>query len=110
MGRIGPFQYSDIEDVKEYLSSVQSVSLPIARLSTLTQQDEMRQAMMMLYVRVPVSRKEFKAKFGNFPEETFPKALDELRSKGLIVEENDEIRLSEKGDPWRFNIAWEFFK
>jgi coproporphyrinogen III oxidase-like Fe-S oxidoreductase len=110
MGHIGPFQYSDVEDVKEYTASVQRLSFPLARLSTLTQQDEMRQAMMMLYVRVPVIRKEFKAKFGQLPEEAFPEAIEELRSKGLISEERDQIRLSEKGDPWRFNIAWEFFK
>jgi len=24
--------------------------------------------------------------------------------------ENGKIRLTEKGDPWRFNIAWEFFE
>jgi oxygen-independent coproporphyrinogen-3 oxidase len=110
MGRIGSFQYSDVEDVKEYISSVQSASFPIARLSKLSQDDEMRQAMMMLYVRVPVDKHKFKVKFGRFPEEAFPKALEELRNKGLISEEHEEIRLSEKGDPWRFNIAWEFFK
>jgi hypothetical protein len=24
--------------------------------------------------------------------------------------ENGKIKLTEKGDPWRFNIAWEFFE
>ena len=65
---------------------------------------------MMLYVRVQVNRNQFKTKFGKYPDEAFPKAFEELRNKGLILEEQDEIRLSEKGDPWRFNIAWEFFK
>ena len=45
----------------------------------------MRKAMMMLYVRVPVNREEFKAKFGKFPEEAFPKTLEELQRKGLIM-------------------------
>jgi coproporphyrinogen III oxidase-like Fe-S oxidoreductase len=110
MGLIGPFHYSDVEDVKEYMATVQSQPFPIARLATLTQQDEMRKTMMMIYVRVPVNLQRFKTRFGRFPEEVFPKALEELRRKGLITEENGEIRLSEKGDPWRFNIAWEFFK
>jgi coproporphyrinogen III oxidase-like Fe-S oxidoreductase len=70
----------------------------------------MRKAMMMMYVRVPVNRQDFKAKFGQFPEEAFPKAIEELEHKGLIVQENGAFKLSEKGDPWRFNIAWEFFK
>jgi coproporphyrinogen III oxidase-like Fe-S oxidoreductase len=68
----------------------------------------MQQAMMMIYVRVPVNRKKFRATFGKYPENAFPKAFKKLRSNGLITEENNEIRLSEKGDPWRFNIAWEF--
>ena len=110
MGHIGSFHYSDVEDVKEYIAAVESRSFPISRLATLTLEDEMRKAMMMIYVRARVNRERFKAKFGRFPEEAFPKALEELRGKGLIVEENGEIYLSEKGDPWRFNIAWEFFK
>lgn len=110
MGHLGPFHYSDIEKVEDYISAAQNQPFPIARFATLTPDDEMRKTMMMIYVRVPVNRVGFKTKFGKYPEEAFPKALEELRSKGLIVEENGEIRLSEKGDPWRFNIAWEFFK
>ncbi len=110
MGHIGKFHYSDVEDVKEYIATAETSSFPISRLATLTKEDEMRKAMMMIYVRVPVKREYFKTKFGKYPEEAFPKALEELRSKDLIIEENDEIKLSEKGDPWRFNIAWEFFK
>ena len=110
MGHIGRFHYSDVEDVKDYIVAVQNQPFAIARLATMTLEDEMRKTMMMIYVRVPVNRERFKARFGRFPEEAFPKALEELRRKDLIVEENDEIRLSEKGDPWRFNIAWEFFK
>ena len=110
MGVIGRFHYSDVEDVKEYIATVQNQPFAIARLTTMTLEEEMRKEMMMIYVRVPVNRENFKEKFGRFPEEVFPKALEELQRKGLIIEENGEIRLTEKGDPWRFNIAWEFFK
>lgn len=44
-----------------------------------------------------------------FPEEACPDAIERLRQKGLIEVKDDIIRLSSKGDPWRFNIAWEFF-
>ena len=110
MGHIGSFQYSDFEDVKEYLNSVQAGHFPIGRLTSISPVDEIRKAMMMLYVHVPVNVKEFNERFGKSPDEAFPEAMEKLRRKGLIVEENNEIRLSEKGDPWRFNIAWEFFK
>jgi coproporphyrinogen III oxidase-like Fe-S oxidoreductase len=110
MGHIGSFHYSDIEEVKEYISTVRSGSFPLARLAMLSQEDEMRKAMMLIYIRVPVEREKFKAQFGKFPEEAFPDAIEKLQHKGLIVVEDGKIRLTEKGDPWRFNIAWEFFK
>lgn len=110
MGHIGRFLYSDIEDVKEYINSIESESFPLARLATLSQEDEMRKAMMLIYIRVPVDREKFKTQFGKFPEEAFPDAIERLQRKGLIGLEDGKIRLTEKGDPWRFNIAWEFFK
>jgi len=110
MGYIGRFLYSDLEDVKEYIASVQSGVFPLARLAQLSKEDEMRNAMMLIYIRVPVDREKFRIQFGKFPEEAFPKAIEELLHKGLIVVEDGKIKLSEKGDPWRFNIAWEFFE
>jgi len=35
---------------------------------------------------------------------------DKLKRNGLIKEEKGKIELTEKGDPWRFNSAWEFFE
>jgi coproporphyrinogen III oxidase-like Fe-S oxidoreductase len=110
MGRLGSYLYSDIEKVEEYITSVHDGKLPIAKLTKLSKEDEMRSAMMMIYIRVPVDREEFKTQFGKFPEEAFPKALDKLKHNRLIKIEDNKIKLTEKGDTWRFNIAWEFFK
>lgn len=110
MGRLGRYLYSDIENVEDYISTVQNGGLPIAKLAKLSTEDEMRTAMMLIYVRVPVNREEFKAQFGKFPEDAFPDAIDKLQRNELIKVENGKIELTEKGDPWRFNIAWEFFK
>jgi oxygen-independent coproporphyrinogen-3 oxidase len=110
MGRIGSFPYSDIEGVQDYITAVKKGVFPIAKLSSLSKEDEMREAMMLIYIRIPVDREEFKAQFGKFPEEAFPHAISRLLQKGLIEVINNKIRLTEKGDPWRFNIAWEFFK
>jgi len=70
----------------------------------------MRKAMMLIYIRVPVNREQFKKDHGKFPEEIFPEALKRLSNMGLIETQNGNIQLTEKGDPWRFNVAWEFFK
>jgi oxygen-independent coproporphyrinogen III oxidase len=110
MGHLGSFQYSDKEDVKEYMLAAQNGTLPLARLAKLSNTDEMKKAMMLIYIRVPVEREEFRNQFGKFPEEAFPKAIGTLKQKGLIDDRDGRIALTEKGDPWRFNIAWEFFK
>lgn len=110
MGHLGSFQYSDIEDVKEYVLAVQKGLLPLARLAKLSDEDEMKKTMMLIYIRVPVEHEDFKSKFGIFPEEAFPRAIAALKQKGLIEDKEGKIALTEKGDPWRFNIAWEFFR
>jgi coproporphyrinogen III oxidase-like Fe-S oxidoreductase len=110
MGHLGRYLYSDIETVEEYVAKVQNGGLPIAKLARLSMEDEMKATMMLIYVRLPVDREEFKAQFGKFPEEAFPKAIDKLQHLELIKVEDNKIRLTKKGDPWRFNIAWEFFK
>ena len=110
MGHLKNHIYSDVEDVKNYIATVQSGAFPIARLATTTPEEEMRKTMMRIYIRVPVDREKFKAQFGKFPEEEFPDAIRRLQQKGLIETRDDKVRLTEKGDPWRVNIAWEFFK
>jgi oxygen-independent coproporphyrinogen-3 oxidase len=110
MGNIDRFLYSDIEDIQGYISKVEEGVFPIARLTQISEEEEMRKAMMLVYIRVPVDREQFRVKFGKFPEEVFPNAIGKLKNKGLIQVRDGKIQLTEKGDPWRFNISWEFFK
>lgn len=63
MGHMGSFNYSDVEDVKEYINTVDCGAFPLAKLSVLSQEDEMRKAMRLIYIRVPLDRKKFKAHF-----------------------------------------------
>jgi coproporphyrinogen III oxidase-like Fe-S oxidoreductase len=110
MGHIARFLYSDIEDIQSYIAKVNTGMFPIARLTKISTEEEMRKAMMLIYIRVPVDRAKFRVKFGKFPEEVFPHAISKLKNEGLIEIRDGKIKLTERGDPWRFNIAWEFFK
>ncbi len=47
-------------------------------------------------------------KFGTTPEKVFPKQLEKLKNQGLIEIDEQEIRLTKKGELWKGNIAWEF--
>jgi oxygen-independent coproporphyrinogen-3 oxidase len=109
MGHVGSFLYSDIENVQAYIEAVGSGAFPIERVVKLSVEDEMRKAMMLIYIRVPLDRDVFRSRFGKLPEEVFPDAIHRLQEKGLIKTKDGKIQLTEEGDPWRFNVAWEFF-
>lgn len=108
MGYLQRFSYSNIEDINTYMETVKAGKLPIAKLSESTMDDMMRRTMSRLYLRLPVSKKEFMEKFNTTPEAVFPKQIEKLKAEGLIEIDENEIRLTKKGELWKGNIAWEF--
>lgn len=108
MGYLQKFSYSNIENINDYMATVKSGKLPISRLSESTTEDMMRRTMTRLYLRLPVSKKEFMEKFGTTPEKVFPKQLQKLKDKGLIEIDDKEVRITKLGEVWKGNIAWEF--
>ena len=89
-------------------NAVNQGKFPISKLSVYSLEDEMGKMMMKLYIRLPVNKKEFKNRFGKFPEEVFEKPIKKLIKKGLIEMDDKEIRLTKLGDIWRYNVCWEF--
>ena len=108
MGYLQRFSYSNIEDINIYMETVKAGKLPIAKLSESTMDDMMRRTMSRLYLRLPVSKKEFMEKFNTTPEAVFPKQIEKLKAEGLIEIDENEIRLTKMGELWKGNIAWEF--
>jgi oxygen-independent coproporphyrinogen III oxidase len=108
MGYLQRFSYSNIEDIGGYMATVATGKLPIQRLSESNDDDMMRREMSRLYIRLPVSKKEFLEKFGKLPEDAFPKQLQRLKAKGLVEINDKEIKLTKHGEVWKGNIAWEF--
>jgi oxygen-independent coproporphyrinogen III oxidase len=108
MGYLQKFSYSNIENINDYMTTVASGKLPISRLSESTTDDMMRRTMSRLYLRLPVSKKQFMEKFNTTPEQVFPKQLQKLKEQGLIEIDDAEVRISKKGEVWKGNIAWEF--
>ena len=108
MGYLQKFSYSNLENINDYMETVKSGKLPICRLSESTNEDMMRRTMTRLYLRLPVSKKEFMEKFCTTPEKVFPKQLQKLKEKGLIEIDDKEVRITKLGEIWKGNIAWEF--
>jgi len=108
MGYLGKYSYENIESSSAYIDMVRRGMFPIAKLSISSRDDEMRQVMMRLYIRQPVNKQRFLKQFGKLPEDVFPTTINRLEENGLIEVDDKEIRLTKKGDAWRYNIAWEF--
>jgi oxygen-independent coproporphyrinogen-3 oxidase len=108
MGYLQKFSYSNLEDINDYMKTVDAGRLPISRLSESTPEDMMRRTMTRLYLRLPVDKKEFKQKFGTTPETVFPQQLEKLKAKGLIEINEKEVKLTKLGEVWKGNIVWEF--
>lgn len=108
MGYLQKFSYSNLEDINDYMATVKKGKLPICKLSESSTEDMMRRTMTRLYLRLPVSKKEFMDKFQTTPEKVFPKQLQKLKTQELIEIDDKEIRLTKKGELWKGNIAWEF--
>jgi coproporphyrinogen III oxidase-like Fe-S oxidoreductase len=47
-------------------------------------------------------------KFNTTPEKVFPKQIEKLKAEGLLETDENEVRLTKKGELWKGNIAWEF--
>ncbi|MCW8802347.1 MAG: coproporphyrinogen III oxidase family protein [Candidatus Bathyarchaeota archaeon] len=108
MGYLQRFSYSNIENAQEYIKAVNEGKFPIARLSESTEKEMMQKVMTKLYLRLPIIKAEFQEKFGKLPEDVYPEQLKRLQKKGLIAINDEEIKLTELGDLWKANIAWEF--
>ena len=108
MGYLQRFSYSNLENINDYMKTVNAERLPISKLSESTPEDMMRRTMTRLYLRLPVDKKEFKQKFGTTPEKVFPQQLQKLKAKGLIEIDEKEVKLTKLGEVWKGIIAWEF--
>ncbi len=110
MGNLGKFSYVDLEPSGAYMDAVCNGNFPISKLSMSSKEDEMGKMMMRLYIRLPVNKMEFKNRFGKLPEEAYTSTISRLEKKGLIEVDEHEIRLTKRGDVWRYNVCWEFLR
>ena len=108
MGYFQKFSYSNLDLANGYIAAVQEGRLPIAKLAKSTDKDMMLKFMTKLYLRLPVDKMDFQKRFGKLPEDVYPEQLKRLEDKGLIQIDEKEIKLTQLGDLWKANIAWEF--
>lgn len=104
-------RYSNTEKIEEYIKNVMTERLDRNRIIHEIQKEyDAEKEYMLLGLRkiVGVNISEFKLKFGDNPIYLFRNELKKLTDEGLIIVDEDFIRLNNKGIDLA-NLVWEEF-
>ena len=104
-------RYSNTENIEEYINNIHKKCFEKNRIIHEVQtEDDARKEFMLLGLRKVdgVKINEFKNKFGDNPIYLYRNQLDKLSKENLIIVDNDNIRLSNRGIDLA-NLVWEEF-
>ena len=104
-------RYSNTEDIKEYIKNVQKGEFERNRIiHEIQKEEDSKKEFMLLGLRKidGIKISEFKNKFGDNPIYLYRKELKKLSDEKLIIIQDDNIRLSNKGIDLA-NLVWEEF-
>ena len=104
-------RYSNTEDIKEYIKNVQKGEFEKNRIiHEIQKEEDSKKEFMLLGLRKidGIKISEFKNKFGDNPIYLYRKELKKLSDEKLIIIQDDNIRLSNKGIDLA-NLVWEEF-
>ena len=104
-------RYSNTEDIKEYIKNVQKGEFEKNRIiHEIQKEDDSKKEFMLLGLRKidGIKISEFKNKFGDNPIYLYRNELKKLSDEKLIIIQDDNIRLSNKGIDLA-NLVWEEF-
>jgi oxygen-independent coproporphyrinogen-3 oxidase len=105
---IREFMYTNIRNIREYIENIDA-GRPVLDFSTyLTKEQEMRRVMIRGLKVGTVYKSDFKARFGVALSQVFGATIDPLADEGYLVERDDEIQLTRKGQLFS-NAVWERF-
>lgn len=107
-GRLAHTQFFNHCKMDDYLDAVEAGGLPVWRGAPLPREERMRRAMMINLRARGVRRSAFVRTFGVDPAEAFPEVFALLRRYGLLLEENDVVRLSPRGQLDASSVAARF--
>ena len=104
-------RYSNTEDIKEYIKNVQKGEFEKNRIiHEIQKEDDSKKEFMLLGLRKidGIKISEFKSKFGDNPIYLYRNEFKKLSDEKLIIIQDDNIRLSNKGIDLA-NLVWEEF-
>lgn len=108
MGVVNDYIYVNIGELDRYQEHVRSGMLPINAGIKGAEAERPNGAMALGLRRLAVSKAQFQERFGAPPESFFGAVIDDLIERGLLTDDDDEIRLTELGTVFAYNVAKEF--
>ena len=104
-------RYSNTENIEEYINNIHKKCFEKNRIihEVQTEEDARKEFMLLGLRKIDgVKINEFKNKFGDNPIYLYRNQLDKLSKENLIIVDNDNIRLSNRGIDLA-NLVWEEF-
>jgi oxygen-independent coproporphyrinogen-3 oxidase len=105
----GRFYLNTGESLSRYASYLQEDALPINRGKIRTADDERRWAVAIPLKHNGVSKERFRALAGMPVGEAFPRQIGNLKKYGLVEEEGDTLRLTERGVFFADEVVTQFY-
>ncbi|WP_378789592.1 coproporphyrinogen-III oxidase family protein [Nonomuraea fastidiosa] len=109
MGTVNEYTYVNVAELKRY-TELTAQGVPPVNAGQLTPHEERPRATMAMGLRMlSVARQTFRDRHGQEPEDVFGPLLDDLTRRDLLVCDTDEIRLTELGALFGYDVAKEFY-
>lgn len=97
-GYLGHTRYRNHGPIQHYLKPLRDDQLPTVEKEILTLNNQMEEQLFLgLRKKDGVSKAQFKEKFGVTLEQVYKEKIPKLIEKGLLLEDDTSIQLSEKG-------------
>ncbi len=94
---VGGTHFQNLHDFDPYIASLQAGKLPIFRALTPTAEERMIRELILQMKLGQVHRDYFETKFGVNVEERFASPLANLRERGFLAPDRDDLTLSRDG-------------
>ena len=108
-GYINNYRYSNICDIKEYNKCLEYNKKPIEEKNVLSKKDEMEEFIFMgLRMNEGINLDEFYEKFNVNFKHKYNNILDKLKNLNLIIEQNNNIALTQRGRELSTTVFIEF--
>lgn len=109
MGSVNKYNYVNVAELSRY-SEVNAGGLPPINAGQQTPLEEKPRSAMCINLRLlSVDKADFRRRFGHDPEYYFAELLERLQNQGLLEIDEHEVRLTELGILFGYNVAKEFY-